>query len=254
MHETLAADAFALMAVYVLWKLMLRQVVGCAADTRGWGIETYVSAMVHQIATTLVTLHLLTVHFSVLSSWLGTTWVDARVPGLRLERGFFLMQAAEMLTDAMMHYHYPGFKTTYLLHHAFTLLAAAAAVFAHIPVGGCICFGAAMELGGLSLNVVSLWPSLTRSTHVPLELYTARVVVFVGSRVVAAAVMARTTQLSVTSSAGLQCYLAEALAWCIIFINFRWVITMVRSFSGRSVSKEAGRALDGDEHMKAFES
>ena len=194
----LAWDAATTVAVYVLWKLLLRACTGSTPDARGWGLETYVSAAVHQLATTIFTCHLIYLHVRDLSDWLASTWSsDLPTPELqRYDRVFYLMQSSEMLTDMGLHYFYPGFGTTYLAHHISTFAAATAACFAGVPIGGCICFGAAMEVGGMSLNVVSLWPVLSGSKEVPAWLYTARVHTFVGSRLVATIVMARTTQLS----------------------------------------------------------
>jgi len=153
-----------------------------------------------------------------------------------------------------MHSHYPGFGSTYLAHHVSTFAAATAACFAGVPIGGCICFGAALEFGGMSLNIVSLWPVLNGSKAVPGWLYTARVYTFVGSRAVATIVMARTTQLSCFTPGGKQSYGALALAWTILAVNAKWVMAMVRSYCEHRISKAAGRALDGETHMRAFES
>ena len=218
-------DSSLALAFYLLWKLGLRAVVGTTADARGWGFETYFSALVHQIATTILALYLINMHLSDLSTWFSSTW-SADMQLQRIDRFFCWMQAAEMATDIALHFRYPGFTRTCkphpcilqssqpalaqtappradFTHHLFTFLGAVASIFVNIPVGGCICFGATMELGGLCINVVSLWPSLT-GTHVPAILYTARVVLFVGSRVVGTVVVAWTTQLSIRTGAGVK--------------------------------------------------
>eukprot|EP00966_Prymnesium_polylepis_P177707 4115205-Prymnesium_polylepis.1 len=93
---------------YFCWKLLLRSRVGQAPDARGWGLETYLSAAIHQLATTLFAIHLITANVDTFSEWLASTWdTDATElpPQQRVDRFFFLMQLSEMLTDVCMHSH-----------------------------------------------------------------------------------------------------------------------------------------------------
>ena len=50
--------------------MVLRSITGSKPDARGWGMETYVSALVHQAITTVFGLSLMALHFHRLNKWL----------------------------------------------------------------------------------------------------------------------------------------------------------------------------------------
>ena len=127
-------EALGVVCAYAVWKVLLRSVTGSRPDARGWGLEVYVSAFVHQLATTIVGVSLCSAHASNLDAWLSASWSDGS--SQRPERLFLIMQAAEMATDIVRDRSYPGLGTSYLAHHVATLAAAIAALHLVVPVGG----------------------------------------------------------------------------------------------------------------------
>ena len=57
-------------------------------------------ALVHQLATTLLTLQLLSAHLMDLNVWLASSWHPDLGPQ-RIDRIFFLMQASEMVSETL---------------------------------------------------------------------------------------------------------------------------------------------------------
>ena len=149
------------------------------------------------------------------------------------------MLCAEMLTDTVMHAHYPGFGRAYLFHHLFTFGAAAATLFSTgVGVGCSVLYVLFMECGGMSLNAVSLWPWATGSSRTPASLFAVRVAAFASSRVFAALVMGRTTQLGLRAD-GKTSLFALSLGWAVLAVNVRWVTSMVQSYR-RDRSQKGG--------------
>ena len=239
----LLANAAATTALYAAWKLLLRQRVGCTPDARGWGIETYLSAFVHQLATAALGMWLVASQADV-DAWLAAPWSDTP-ESQRLEQFFLLMQAAEMATDVVRDRAYPGFGQSYMSHHLATLAASLAALVLSVPVGGVVAFGALMEGGGAALNAVSLYaPAMAALRPIafaadksplsrrgmpkpPAWLLDMRVLLYAGSRLAAGAVLARTTRAALLLSP--PPWAAIVAAWAILAVNTPWVLAMVRS-------------------------
>ena len=156
----LLGRALCALAAYASWKAVLRQFTGSEPDSRGWGLETYVSAFCHQIATTLLGVWLVAAHHTDLDAWLVSSWRQ-HAEHQQWEQLLLIMQAAEMATDMVRDLSYPGFGSSYLAHHCATLVAALAALGLTVPVGGVVGFATCMEAGGATLNFVSLYPLAT---------------------------------------------------------------------------------------------
>ena len=60
--RVVAVDALVTLAVYACGKAVLRGFTGSTPDARGWGLETYISALVHQLATTVLGVSLIASH------------------------------------------------------------------------------------------------------------------------------------------------------------------------------------------------
>ena len=235
------SDVGMIIASYILGKYSLRCVVGCKPDARGWGLETYISAFIHQFVTTCAGLALIASHINELDAWLAAPWGHDQ----RAERLILLMQATEMATDMVRDRIYSGFGSSYLHHHVATTFAALAALYLTVPVGGVLAFATFMEAGGMCLNAVSLFGPLMaacekrrdgrftpiRTIKPPQWLLNLRVVLFCGSRLLAALILAKTT----TAAMALERppWGAIAFAWLIVLVNSRWVSAMVRSALAR---------------------
>jgi len=227
--------------VYIAGKALLRRAVGHAPDARGWGLETYLSAAIHQLATTLCGLSIIAMHRSELDDWLTASWTGE---DQRAERLLLIMQAVEMATDCVRDHTYAGFGRSYLQHHLSTLAASLAALWLSVPVGCVVAFTTCMEAGGLALNAVSLYrPAMNARSHgarlgcqpvmekntlrAPQWLMDLRAFAFSGSRLLAALILAKTTAVSYVLER--PCWIALMSAWCIIAVNAPWVVTMLRS-------------------------
>lgn len=241
----LSAAAFgAFVGMYTMWKLVLRQYTGSKPDERGWGLEAYVSAFIHQTATLFFGAALF-LSQNNLDAWLAGPW-KGDGESQRAEEYFLLMQAAEMATDVLRDRKYPGFGVSYLAHHVATFLATLAALFMVVPVGGVIGFATCMEGGGAVLNAVSLYPKVTNPrddrAKAPPALITARVLLFTASRLVAAVVLAKTT----VAAAALEPppWAAIVFAWAILAVNTKWVWAMLRSLHASILSGKGVDSMD----------
>lgn len=226
-------------AVYVAGKALIRRAVGDTPDARGWGLETYLSAAMHQLATTLCGLTIIAMHSSELDDWLSAPWTSDQ----RAERLILIMQATEMATDCARDYVYAGFGRSYLQHHLATIAASLAALWLSVPVGCVVAFTTCMEAGGLSLNAVSLYrpamaarshgarhgcqPIMDKGARAPQWLLDVRVFAFTMSRLLAALILAKTTAVSYVLER--PPWLALISGWLIIAVNAQWVSTMLKS-------------------------
>jgi hypothetical protein len=233
MGDSMASDVVAVTATYLLWKLLLRRAVGTAPDKRGWGLETYIAALAHQIALVAACAALVLCSYGSLDPWLRLPWPKRRASSLRFERLFCIMQLVEMATDAL-YLRYPGFGSQYKAHHMFTFLSGVLFMSADgdFPVGVAIICTALLEFGGGCLNLVNLVAQPTPT------MYRCRTYAYAWSRLVATVVLGLATRTTVMSWATVDStsddaevppppWLAYTFAWLVIGVNLRWVYAML---------------------------
>ena len=187
----LGLDYYYLYFTYLLHKLVVRYFVGTKIHQRGWGRETFWSALFHQIATGI----LWCVCFADASSKMGIIdWLDAgrfSGPSFYWERLVMAMQMAEMISDVILYRSYPGFGIPFWLHHIITFLATGVSfnTLQATPVGIPVTLVCWMELGSIPLNLANLFPSPTA--------FRARAIGYTATRMFSTLIAARATYLAI---------------------------------------------------------
>jgi len=223
-HDLLAKDTALVFGWYLFCKLaVIRNVVkdGTKPDKRGWGSETYWAAATHQAITAVVWISLLVEHGVAgdLSSWAQNTWLaDTALQGR--ERFIMLSNIAEVVTDCMVYQHYKGFGLSFWWHHVSTALCTAAFLVCKAPVGYTVSYGSSMEVGGLSLNAVSLFPS-------PFT-FKLRAVMYSASRLCATFLLGLVTYEAYLGRMSFEWW-AMTPAWALMAVNWMWISQIIAS-------------------------
>ena len=233
-HELFAKDTALIFAGYLIWKLVVvRNLVpnGTKPDPKkGWGSETYFAAAGHQVVTAAVWFHLLYSHRNDMGDWLKNTW-DADTSLMAGERFIMLSNIAEVVTDCMVYPHYAGFGFSFWWHHVSTALCTAAFLLCKAPAGYTVSYGSAMEVGGLSLNAVNIYPT-------PFT-YNLRAIIYSLSRLTSTFLLSLVTYEAYQGS---MVFPAWALlpAWALCMVNWFWMSAVIMS-AFRSPKKGAGK-------------